>query len=281
MSDMTNFSIRVMTSADLDFALDLTTIEEWGNSSADFPRLLALEPEGCFVGVYDGRRVGMITTTTYGSYAFLGSLIVHREYRQRGYGRRLLEHAVEYLKSSAITTMELDGVLAAVPLYRRLGFQDKYTSLRFRGAGSSLSANPGQYSAQILPDILDLDRKLTGLDRERVLTRLLTEFAGSSYVHVGAGVEAYAIVRKRNELNLFCGPIVATTPDFASELFQRVLGLYAGKLITVGVSALNREMVDILYSYGFENLTPSLRMYLGERIDYERHVFAIVSPEKG
>lgn len=278
---MTNPLIRVMTDADIDFALGMTTIEGWGNCNTDFPRLLALEPEGCFVAMHDGNRVGMITTTTYETYAFLGSLIVARECRKRGYGHKLLEHAIEYLKGRGVTTIELDGVLAAVPLYRRLGFQEKYMSLRFSGTSESVTVAAERYRPGIRQEILQLDRELTGMDRVRVIGRLLQEFAGSCYVHSGDGVDAYTIVRERSTGNLACGPLVARTPGAAAELFRGVLSLYSGKSISLGVPALSKAMVDSLHALDFDILAPSLRMYLGERIDYERHVYAIVSPEKG
>ena len=52
-------------------------------------------------------------------------------------------------------------------------------------------------------------------------------------------------------------------------------------MIVIGVPELNRRFVDLLLAEGFVYSQPSLRMYFGLRRDYERHVYAIVSPEKG
>jgi len=37
----------------------------------------------------------------------------------------------------------------------------------------------------------------------------------------------------------------------------------------------------MLLKYGFKSTEPSLRMYLGERKAYEKHLYGIISPEKG
>jgi ribosomal protein S18 acetylase RimI-like enzyme len=133
--------ISLMTEADIPFAVEMTTIEGWGHSAADFERLLFLAPEGCFVAGSGGRRLGMITTTRHGDFAFLACLIVREEARRQGIGRQLLRRAISYLESVGVTSMELDGVFKAAPLYRRVGFKDKYLSLRLHGK-SALREKP-------------------------------------------------------------------------------------------------------------------------------------------
>ena len=121
-------NIRTMTRDDLRYMADLAREENWGNGLTDYNRLYDLEPEGCFVAENDDHPVGTITSIVYNSYAFLASLIVDKKERGKGVGTALMKIAMSYLQSKGVPTIELDGVLEAAPLYRRLGFQDKYLS---------------------------------------------------------------------------------------------------------------------------------------------------------
>lgn len=120
-----------MMEDDIKFATKLTLYEKWGYKEKDLRRLIYFEPEGCFIAWKNEERVGMVTTTSYGDYAFLGCLIVRKEERGGELGTKLMEHAINVLKKKGVKTIELDGVFPAVSLYRRLKLKDKYLSLRF------------------------------------------------------------------------------------------------------------------------------------------------------
>ena len=51
----------------------------------------------------------------------------------------------------------------------------------------------------------------------------------------------------------------------------------------VGVPAVNKEAVEILRDFGFEQYSKSIRMYFGEKLETEcvSGIFAIGGPEKG
>lgn len=175
-------TISVMTRADVGFATGLATGEEWGYLEEDFRRLMHFEPEGCFVAWMDEERVGIVTTTSYGDYAFLGSLIVRKTVRGRGIGEALLNHAINHLTRRGVRTMELDGVFPAASQYMRLGFRDKYLSLRFEGQGGEQEDEALPYSPEMAENIVSFDGAKTGLSRERIVKKLLEEFGDSVHV---------------------------------------------------------------------------------------------------
>ncbi len=92
--------VSLMTIEDIPFAISLTDIENWGNSPADFERLISLELEGCYVARLNDEPVGMITTTSANNYGFIGSLIVKDGYRRQGIGETLMLKAISYLQKS-------------------------------------------------------------------------------------------------------------------------------------------------------------------------------------
>jgi ribosomal protein S18 acetylase RimI-like enzyme len=291
-------TIDLMTEDDVGFAAELTDIENWGNRQADFHRLIALEPEGCYIARTGGKRVGMVTTTTYGDYAFIGSLIVPAEHRGRGYGEKLMSHGLQYLRKRQIETVELDGTLAAVPLYRRLGFSDKYLSLRFRrergpldlaklqSLGQSNLDDTGEAvdTGSSLEAVMALDRDRTGLDRSAVLAAFQAEFPGC-FRSVGRPENSersgYAAIWPRKGGSLSIGPLVALDDHRAFRLLLSIVAGHVGDVLTIGVPQFQEGFAETLAFFGFERTEPSQRMYLGGRRECETGVYGILSPEKG
>src|SRR6267378_5779049 len=109
--------VRTLDRADIDAAIALTNLENWGYTQADFLRLLALSPEGCFVAESNGRVVGVLTTTTYDGLAFLGAVIVSPELRGKGVGKTMMEATLDHLRSTGVRTVRLNAYLNAIPFY--------------------------------------------------------------------------------------------------------------------------------------------------------------------
>ncbi len=305
--------IKQMKEVDIKFAKKMTDCERWGYLEDDFRRLIAYQPDGCFAAWVNQRRVGIITTTSYDDYAFMGSLIVKGLKRDAGIGTKLMNHAIEYLKGKGVRTIELDGVFPAVTLYRRLGFRDKYLSMRWvkgaeeggeekrigetekRGDGEKGKAGKrageaekgedgekGEYNTMDIQAVIDFDRQKTGLDRERVIRRLVADFADRVYIiKKQSRLSAYAIVRPREGGYFLVGPMVAENYRVAEILLSNIVSKYSRSRLAIGVPEINRRAVQMVLCRGFTYNQPSLRMYWGERKDYEEHIYAILSPEKG
>lgn len=270
-----------MTDDDIAYATGMTDIEQWGYLKSDFARLLQFEPEGCFIARKEGERVGMVTGTSYDDYAFIGSLIVDRGHRGEGIGEKLVSRAVEYLTKKGVTAIELDGVFAAVSLYRRLGFVDKYLSLRFVHEPGGDYGELYRCPDDLMPEIIAFDRDVTGLNRSRMLSRYTGEKSASYYVVREEAVKGYALVRKRAGGIFAIGPLVAVDRMYAESLLLSIMKKYGTRKLEIGVPAVNRGIADFLLENGFMYNQPSLRMYRGRRIDYEKNIYGIFSAEKG
>ena len=273
--------ISVMGEKDIAFAYHLANEEKWGYLEKDFRRLIYFEPEGCFVALKDKEKVGMVTTTSYKDYAFLGCLIVRKDERGKGIGETLMNHAINYLINKGIKTIELDGVFFAVSLYRRLGFKDKYLSLRFKGKGENNYNKALPYDPQMANEIVNFDKEKTGLSRERIIRKFLEEFRNSVYIIKKKNISAYAIVRSRAEEHFTIGPLIAENQEVAEVLLCSIMAKYTKKILTIGVPEINQDSIRMLLRNGFNYIEPSLRMYLGERKNYEKNLFGIIAPEKG
>jgi GNAT superfamily N-acetyltransferase len=270
-----------MQESDIGFAVKLTDIERWNYLEDDFRRLISWEPEGCFIARHNNRRVGMITTTSYDDYAFIGCLIVIAEERGHGFGELLLRHALDYFQTGGIRTIELDGVFRAVPMYRRLGFRDKYLSLRFIRKGQGPVGDLQSCPSDMINNIIAFDSESTGLNRERIIRRYSADMPDRIHAVINSSISAYAIVRPRSEGLTAIGPLVADSTRTAKDLLHALISRYGSGTIAMGVPEINREAVKLALQYGFQYFPPSLRMYWGRKRDYEKNIFAIFSAEKG
>lgn len=274
--------IRTMTEGDFEFAVEMTAREKWFQQRADFVRLTTFEPEGCFIAWENGLRVGMICSTGQGPYAFLSSLIVPEECRGRKIGEALMRRAMDFQLRRGAETLELDGVIPALPLYRRLGFRDKYLSLRFwRPPGQMVPGNTTHEHPAPLDTIAQFDYTKTGLDRSRILGRYYEEFNDTLFTAGSGAISGYAFVRQRANDIRSIGPLIADTPAAAETILSSIIDALGDKRLVMGIPEINRESAAMALRLGFVYGQPALRMYLGKRRDYESSVYAIISPEKG
>lgn len=275
--------ILQMQHADIEFAKALTDIEGWGHLEEDFKRFSSLDPAGCHVAWLGGQRAGIVTSATYGRYSFVGNLIVRKDLRGRGIGIKLMEKILVHLKGRGVKTVELDGVFRAVGAYRIMGFRDKYLSLRFLRPATKehCSRKPKRSCDLNIGEILQFDREKTGIDRSMFLEHLLKGHPDTTYVLGGEQIRGYAVVRVRANGFLHIGPLVAEDDGAAADLTACICEENACADMSIGIPCVNSSMQQILVQRGFQHRPPSLRMYRGQRIEYEHNVYAIISADAG
>jgi ribosomal protein S18 acetylase RimI-like enzyme len=281
------FKIRNMQAFDLDFAAARTAAEGWYSETLlEIAGFYAHDPQGCFIAELDGNPVGMCYGIRYGSFGFLGELIVTPEVRGQGLGQQLFEHTIQYLRSTEAHTVFLDGVLAAVPLYERLGFQKVCRSLRFRGSlkGQSHAHVNAMHSAD-LKEVFALDAETFGADRSFFIQRRLQVYPTLCKVaRINGKIEGY-ILGRIGHLGISAGPWVATARLERPLDLLEALALEAPLTpLALGCLSDNTKAVESLHSLGFvESPTSPWRMAFGRLLQpgMVEQNFAIGSPAKG
>ena len=275
-----------MTGGDLDFCLEMFRITGWGNTADDVLRMISYEPGGCFVASMDGGDVGMVGSIGYGEVGYLGNLVVRPEHRGRGIGTTLMKRAMEHLLETGVESIRLDAVPKGIPLYERLGFREESPSFRFTGPATVKGSTGCQRMVERdLPEVSELDLRLFGAPRGRVLRRVHADFHGLCFVALeGPRITGY-IMAKEGEGRMRIGPWICepNKPGIAEKLLHRLMDEVAGSTLWAGVPEGNRGSAEVLERNGFSRGPSSHRMCYGEcgEIGIAEGIFGVGGPDKG
>ena len=239
-------AIRLMTAADIPLGMHLKDQAGWNQTEADWRRLLALDPEGCFVAELDGRAVGTTATTLFGPVGWISMVLVDASVRRLGIGTRLMAHALAYLDRAGAKTVRLDATPLGRPVYEKLGFVADYELARWEGAASGplppatittrigevrpapQGGVPRPVTADSLAAISALDLAATGTQRRPLIERLHKEHCGAFRVSVaGGGAIAYGAWRTGSRA-VQVGPLVARRRASAQTIGDTILTRQAG-----------------------------------------------------
>jgi GNAT superfamily N-acetyltransferase len=252
---METLRFDALQAGDLEAALRLSTQAGWNQAAADWKRLLDLSPEGCIAGRLEGRLVATSTAAVYDGVAWIGMVLVDEAWRGRGWGRAVLEKAVERARELGARAVGLDATDLGRPVYLKMGFEDVAPIDRWGGVlreAGATGAGPIARDA-----ILALDGAACGVDRRALLDHLLGEPGVAGWT---AGRAGYAVLRPGRE-HAHLGPVVADDAAAFGALLDAAARHLRGA--TVFVDALRSdENSAVLSSQGLEAKRRLMRMTL-------------------
>lgn len=264
---LANLQITAMQPGDLVFAAECTDMEGWVSENyAQFEIFYQHDPQGCFIARLEGNPAGICVATSYTQNGFIGELIVKEEYRQCGIGQALLKHAVAYLQKSGASTVYLDGVVAAIPLYERNGFRKICRSSRFSGhLSGKLSASVRPMLAGDLPEVCHLDRQAFGDDRSFFLSSRLEHFSDLCKVLVEEGRIRGYICGRSGEGYVAGGPwVIANENIDPMPLLESLVCEARESILSIGVLESNTRAIALVRSLGLaERVDNPWRMAFG------------------
>lgn len=277
-------TIRNMTRAELDLAVEWAAQEGWNPGWRDAECFWAADPQGFFVGLLGDKPVATISAVKYDNhFGFIGFFIVKSEYRSQGFGNLLGKAALEYLGR---VNVGLDGVVAQQEYYQRHGFRIAYRNIRYQFIST------GQEFAD--SRIVELGRipfeTLTAYDRQ-MFPAPRTEFLKLWIGHPETVALGYLNdnrllgygVRRTCRNGYKIGPLFADDAEIAETLFQSLIsGIKSGQPVFLDVPEINPAALDIVHRYKMSIIFETARMYSGKppNIDLEK-IFGVTSFELG
>jgi len=155
----------------IEGAVALSRQENWPHRPQDWQMALQLS-SGAVALDNHGRVTGTLLVTPYGAdCATISMVIVDRNQRGKGLGRRLMERAFAL---AGDRPLRLTATADGIPLYEKLGFVPSGRILQHQGKVAELGT-PGGVEAtgtDDLPEIKAMDRDAYGADRSALIDAL-------------------------------------------------------------------------------------------------------------
>ena len=270
---------------DIDALIHLSTSVGWDYDAAELNTLLTV---GCMFGhkTSAGDLVSSAAIVPYApTFAFLGMVIVHPEYRRRGLGEAVTAAARDAMPAGSCVA------LVATPdgrgLYENMGFEvvtkvHKYVRSRIEaGSKADLRAHSAvalqAMRSEDLPRIAELDALAFGVDRQAFLRQRWQQSATSWIVTDDANVMGYALGIK-GPVNWILGPLVARDDHYASQLSAQIAASTTDA-VRIDVPSQHAEWAtDELMRMEFVKVAePPIMTYLGRPLPIRHGLYALAA----
>ena len=204
--------------------------------------------------------IGIANATVNGATGWLAHIIVAEKYRHRGIGYSLTEYVVDYLKKQGCKTQLLIATKMGEGVYRKLGFETVSEYLFFN-EGSIKSEiedkNIRNFWDSDLKTLLKLDCKISGENREK----MLTQFLSNALVYAADSRIIGFLLQEFGE-----GMIIADNIEAGIALLKFKHSQQKCKTV---IPVENKKGAEFLLSFGFKIIDRAPRMALGEKITWK------------
>ena len=265
-------TLRLLLLSDIGSAMKLSGAEGWNQTENDWKFLIENPGNICMVAECDNKIIGTTTAINYADkVAWIGMVLVDKEYRGHGVSKTLLRNIVEKLEFCK--SVKLDATPDGQHVYKKFNFKDQYSIVRMVGAAiknlpsvedNDLLIEP--ISPNDVPEIISLDEFAFGANRS-----VLIEFLIRKYPHKGwvlkrnDRIAGIALGRDGNRYHQV-GPVVASCTADAKILISKALKMMKGQSVVVDALCDKQELIDWLCSLGFIRQRQFIRMY--QKINY-------------
>ncbi|MGR3321492.1 MAG: GNAT family N-acetyltransferase [Pseudooceanicola sp.] len=279
---MTDVAFRTARDEDeIALMLDWAAAEGWNPGLADASAFFAADPDGFFLAEHAGVPVAAISVVNHSAaMAFLGLYLCLPEYRGRGIGFSLWNHALDHAGDRVVG---LDGVAAQEANYARSGFRRTGSSRRFEGSLDALpDARIEAAAAEDMPRLQDLDRRANGYARPAFLATWLapSETRRTVLLRRAGDPAGFATLRRCRD-GVKVGPVVADHADEALALIRAGLDLLPAGRVIVDLPSESADLEALLRGHGFVETFATARMYRGTPPETGPTLQAIATMELG
>ncbi len=279
-----DFTIRPMSRADLDLALDWAAAEGWNPGLNDAACFHAADPQGFLMGRVGDEPVASISVVRYGAhFAFLGLYIVRPDWRGRGLGWRLWQAGMQSLAGRCVG---LDGVLAQQANYRQSGFALAWRNVRYEGVGGGdapASSCLRPLAGLSFTALAQGDRRFFPAEREAFLRCWIAQPGTTALGWVAEGeLRGYGVLRPcRSGFKI--GPLFADTPAIADGLYRALAAAAGpGQPVFLDLPEPHAQALALAARHGLRPVFETARMYTGPVPAQGREgVYGITSFELG
>ncbi|MBU0685658.1 MAG: GNAT family N-acetyltransferase [Thermoplasmatota archaeon] len=274
---------------DIQHALSLINVEGWNYTSEEIERMLNLDPGGSFL-YGDKPPLAVVTCVTYGRTGVIGHLVVSQSARGQKIGRAMLQKAIDYCDSQGVDSILLYATDEGAMLYEKFGFRTlRRTHCTCANTTEGAASRNGPVCELVKPDdleeILEIDSRLFGDDRSKLMRMLLSEYPQHSYKLERDGKIVGFALGRGTSLGFDFGPWVCLTGDItdAESLFNATMSSFGAGTVFLGVFTDNPRAMEI--ADRMEKIrTWETRLMISGKDRYSshiEHVFGVAAFELG
>ena len=255
------FIVRGALVKDMKVPTCLGILENWHFGIHDLASIYSADPSGFFVGELNGEVISHISAVKYPSHsAFVGTFIVAKEHRGKGYGRQTWDAAWKSLDKDY--TIGLVAVTHMIPRYERLGFHAVWNTfvakldvqivakkLADHKSLDGISITPA--SAVDLEKVCSYDASVFGTPRDGFIEKWLNMPGNLCWVAITekGDIVGYIAVRqftsdKGKEIQLGLAPLYANNNQIAKSLFKVAAKAYLSN------EATSTSKIDLFFGDG-------------------------------
>jgi ribosomal protein S18 acetylase RimI-like enzyme len=281
-------TLMQMQLSDVKAGMRLSTAEGWNQTEKDWKFLIANSQNICLAAEADDKVVGTTTATNYANQlAWIGMVLVDKNYRGKGISKMLLENVLEKLKQCR--SIKLDATSAGREVYKKFGFKDEYSITRMTCSSIKSSfENDGNAFAQSIQSkdikaITEFDEIVFGANRTKLIEYFTVEYFHKAWLLKRDNkLTAFALGREGNKFH-HIGPVIGETIDDVKILISKALKEINGQQVVLDVLNDKFELINWLQSLGFTRQREFVRMYKNENPfpGLTEKYFLICGPEFG
>ncbi|MEP3047400.1 MAG: GNAT family N-acetyltransferase [Roseibium sp.] len=260
------YKIRTMKIKDLQIALDMATDEGWNPGLDDCAAFYTADPTGYFVGELNGELINVISAVRYGDdFGFIGLYICKPEYRCKGYGHLIWDHALGYLGNRVLG---LDAVKEQTASYAEHGFKPVYRNVRHAGVSmcnTPMDPRVSQLGQGVFPSINDYDGRFFPAQRTEFMktwTDPMSETRRGFVFAENGTVKGVGVLRQCQD-GFKIGPLFADNPEIADTLFCALAGQVKGQTVILDTPEPNIAALLMAEKYELSPEFETFRMYRG------------------
>ena len=267
--EKTAFILRRMEMDDISGAMKLSDDEGWNQTEKDW-KLLIENPQNVSIVAEDNKKIiGTTTATNYSNQlAWIGMVLVDKEYRGRGVSKLLLANIFKKLET--FRSIKLDATPGGQQVYKKFDFKDEYFITRMTNASmKNLSFDnnlitPEPIQEKDIEEIIALDEYVFGANRTELFKSLIKEYPHKSWMlKQNNRITGFALGRDGNRYQQI-GPVTASTTAEAKVLIAKALSSLIDQPIVMDVLNDKEDLTNWLNSIGFTTQRNFIRMYKKE-----------------
>lgn len=212
------------------------------------------------VALVDNEIAGTGMAIMNKTVAWLGTIIVKENFRNKGIGNAITKHLIDTAQCKGAETVLLTASDMGKPIYEKLGFKTDINYVFLKPNEFVPSKGDNHYIRKVekkdYDEICELDFNISGEDRSELLTN--NAFDGIKYDD--HGVKGFYLP------NFGKGLIIASDNISGIELLKTKIN---AEKSSVCVPETNIHAINHLLSAGYSQFSKIPRMFLGENVDWK------------